>query len=397
LPGRIIQALKKVGTRNPVLVLDEVDKMGADLRGDPAAALLEVLDPEQNHTFTDHYIDLPFDLSQVVFLATANYWEHIPEALRDRLEVIELPGYTRTEKRAIAEQFLVPKQLREHGLTQEQLCFETEAINGLIDYYTHESGVRNLEREIAAICRAITVQMAEGSTVGGVVATRQLVERLLGPHKHRPETAERTLIPGVASGLSLTSAGADLLFVEATRMPGHGEIQVTGGMQSVMRESATTAVSFVRSRAESYGLDPQWLRSIDLHLHVPRGGSARDAAGGGVPMAVAVVSLLLERPTRAEVAATGELTLRGHVLPVAGIKAQLLAAHRAGIREVVIPARNAYELEEVPQEVRSDLVVHLVSHLDQALSLMLAEAPPDAPAPEEHSVQAEPPFEGIQP
>jgi ATP-dependent Lon protease len=395
LPGRIIQALKKVGTRNPVLVLDEVDKMGADVRGDPAAALLEVLDPEQNHTFTDHYIDLAFDLSQVVFLATANYWEHIPEALRDRLEVIELPGYTRTDKRAIAEQFLVPKQLREHGLTEEQLRFEPEALNALIDHYTHEPGVRNLEREIAAICRAITVQMAEGTAVEGLVATPELVEQLLGPHKHRPEMVERTLIPGVAAGLSLTSAGADLLFIEATRMPGRGEITVTGGMQSVMRESATTAVSFVRSRAERFGLDPEWLRSIDLHLHVPHGGSAYDAASGGVPMAVAVVSLLLGRPTRPEVAGTGELTLRGHVLPVSGVKAQLLAAHRAGIREVVMPARNARELEEVPEEVRSDLAVHLVTHLDQALGLMLGDAP--AQASQEHSAQAEPPLGEIRP
>jgi ATP-dependent Lon protease len=378
LPGRIIQALKKVGTRNPVLVLDEVDKMGADLRGDPAAALLEVLDPEQNNTFTDHYIDLPFDLSQVVFLATANYFGYIPDALRDRLEVIELPGYTRTEKRCIAEQFLVPKQLREHGLTSEQLDFGREGLECIIDHYTHEPGVRNLEREVAAICRAVTVQLAEGQPAEGMMASRELVEKLLGPHKHRPEMTERTLMPGIAAGLSLTAAGADLLFIEATRMPGKGEIQVTGATQSVMKESAATAVSFVRSHAQRLDLDPEWLRAIDLHLHIPRGGSARDAAGAGVPMAVAVASLLLGRATRAEVAATGELTLRGQILPVTGVKAQLLAAHRAGIREVVLPARNARELEEVPQEIRDDLVVHVVHHIDEALTLMLEPATPEA-------------------
>lgn len=389
LPGRIIQALKKVGTRNPVLVLDEVDKMGADLRGDPAAALLEVLDPEQNHTFTDHYIDLPFDLSQVVFLATANYFGHIPDALRDRLEVIELAGYTRTEKRSIAEQFLVPKQLREHGLTPENLTFERDGLEAIIDLYTHEPGVRNLEREIAAICRAVTVQMAEGATVVGVLASAELVEQTLGPVRYRPEKMERVLIPGVVPGLSLTAAGADLLIIEVTRMPGTGQIQVTGGMQSVMRESATTAVSFVRSRARELGLeDPEWLRTIDLHLHVPKGGSVHDAASGGVPMAVAVASLLLGRPVRPDIAAAGEITLRGQILPITGVKPQLLAAHRSGIREVVLPARNAADLEEVPAEVRNDLVVHLVSHVDQVLALMLT---PTKPAPPEARPSSERP------
>ncbi len=375
LPGRIIQALKKVGTRNPVLVLDEVDKMGVDMRGDPAAALLEVLDPEQNDSFVDHYIDLPFDLSEVTFLATANYRGAIPEALRDRMEIIEVPGYTRMEKRSIAQQFLIPKQLREHGLREEQLRFDPGGIEAIIDLYTREAGVRNLEREIAAICRDITVRLVEGKEVTGVVVTQDLVRELLGPPRHRPEVAERELMPGVSVGIGLTESGADLLLVEVTRMPGSGEIRVTGNLRKVMKESAAAAVSFVRSKADQLKLDPEWLKSIDLHLHVPRAGATRDAASAGLTMFVAVASLLLDAPARADVAVVGELTLRGNILPVSGVKAKLLAAHRARIREVVLPQRNERDLEEVPEEVRRDLVVHFVSRVDQVLSLVLA--PPE--------------------
>ena len=309
LPGRIIQALKKVGCKNPVLVLDEVDKMGVDMRGDPAAALLEVLDPAQNDTFVDHYIDLPFDLSEIMFLATANYRDQIPDALRDRMEMIEVPGYTRTEKRSIAEKFLVPKQLKEHGLSVDQLAFGKEGIESIIDLYTREAGVRNLEREIAAVCRDITVRLAEGKHVDGTKVTPELVRELLGPERVRPELTERRLAPGVSVGLSFSGGGGDLLIVEATKMPGKGEIFITGSMRNVMKESATTAVSFVRSRADRLGLDPEWLRSIDLHLHVPRGGHARDAAYAGLPMFVAVASLLLRAPCRPDVAVTGESTL----------------------------------------------------------------------------------------
>jgi ATP-dependent Lon protease len=382
LPGRIIQALKKTGCRNPVLVLDEVDKMGSDMRGDPAAALLEVLDPAQNDTFQDHYIDLPFDLSEVMFIATANYRGNIPEALRDRMEMIEVPGYTRAEKCSIARQFLVPKQIKEHGLTAAQLSFEGEGIECLVDFYTREAGVRNLEREVAAVCRDVTVKIADGSAPAHTKVTAALVRELLGPEKHHPEISERKLAPGVALGLSTSGVGGDLLIIEATRMPGKGEIYITGSLRNVMKESATTAVSFVRSRADRLRLDPQWLKSIDLHLHVPRGGSARDAASAGVAMFVAVTSLLLRAPVKPDVAVCGELTLRGSVLPVGGIKDQVLAAHRAGIREIVLPAQNARDLEEVPPEIKADLRFHLVHRLDEVLPLVLAEPEPDPDADE---------------
>jgi ATP-dependent Lon protease len=386
LPGRIIQALKKVGSKNPVLVLDEVDKMGADVRGDPAAALLEVLDPEQNDSFVDHYIDLPFDLSEVTFLATANYYGHIPDALRDRMEIIEVPGYTRSDKVSIAEKFLVPKQLREHGLGEDQLRFEREGVETIIDFYTREAGVRNLEREIASVCREATVRLAEGSEVKGLVANRAHVEEVLGTRRYHPEVAERQLNPGVATGLSQTAAGGDLLLVEATRMPGKGEIRVTGSLRNVMKESAATALSFVRSHADRLELDPEWLKSIDLHLHVPRAGVARDAASAGLAMFVAVVTLLKELPARPDVAVTGEITLRGNILPVPGIKDKVLAAHRAGIREVVMPARNEADLEEVPEEIRHDLRLHFVQRVEQVLPLVLGPSLSDAPAPERSPV-----------
>lgn len=373
LPGRIIQALKRVGCRNPVLVLDEVDKMGVDLRGDPAAALLEVLDPAQNNSFIDHYIDLPFDLSEVMFIATANYRDNIPEALKDRMELIDVLGYTRTEKRAIAEQFLVPKQLKENGLVPPQVEFTRESLETIVDHYTREAGVRNLEREIAAVLRDVAVRLADGTLTGEVCVIPDLVRELLGPEKVRPELPERKLAPGVAVGLGVASGGGDLLIVEVTRMPGKGDIFITGSMRNVMKESASTAVSYVRSRADRLRLDPEWLKSIDLHLHVPRAGSVRDATGAGVAMFAAVVSLLLGIPTRPEVAMAGELTLRGNILPIPGIKEQVLAAHRAGIREIVIPARNEREYLEVPDEVKNELTVHYVSRLDQVLPLVLAD------------------------
>ncbi|MEZ4374552.1 MAG: endopeptidase La [Polyangiaceae bacterium] len=371
LPGRIVQALKKVGTKNPVLVLDEVDKMGADVRGDPAAALLEVLDPAQNDTFVDHYLEVPFDLSQVTFLATANYPRDIPEALKDRLEVIEVPGYPRSDKIHIAREFLVPKQLNEHGLTQEQIEFTTEGIEILIDAYTREAGVRNLERQVASICRDIAVRLAEGEDVKGQKTTSEYVEKVLGVHRYRPEMAERLPAAGVATGLGTNAAGGELLFVEATQMRGKGNIHITGNLRDVMKESANTAVSFVRSKADRLMLDPQWLEKIDLHLHVPRARATYDAASLGVPIFVAVVSLLLNAPARPDVAITGELTLRGSILPVEGIKDKILAAHRAGLRELVLPARNERDLEDVPAEIRNDLRIHFVQRLDEVLPLVL--------------------------
>jgi ATP-dependent Lon protease len=377
LPGRIIQALRKVGTKNPVLVLDEIDKMGVDMRGDPAAALLEALDPEQNNSFVDHYIDLPFDLSQVLFIATANERAGIPAALEDRLEVVEVPGYTRTDKLAIAEQFLVPKQLREHGLTEDQIVFDREGLEAIIDHYTREAGVRGLEREIAAVCRNVAVRLAEGADVSNDHATREYVERVLGTQKYRPELAERKLAPGVATGLASGAAGGEILFIEATRMPGKGHIHFTGSLRPVMKESAQTAVSYVRSRADRLLLDPEWLKSIDLHLHVPRGGAARDAAGLGIPMFAAVASLLLGIPTRSDVAAAGEITLRGTVLPVGGVKDKILAAHRAGLREIVLPVKNESDIEDVPDEILGEMVLRLVRHADEVLQWMLERPPPN--------------------
>ncbi len=371
LPGRIIQALKKTGTKNPVLVLDEVDKLGADGRGDPAAALLEVLDPEQNTTFTDHYIDLPFDLSQVLFLATANYWGGIPAALRDRLEIIEVPGYTRNEKLGIATQFLAPKQLREHGLSEERLRFDRDGLEHIVDFHTREAGVRGLEREIAAVCRAITVRLADGIPVENVVVDHHLARDILGPDKVMPELAERKLAPGIATGLGISGAGADLQFIETTIMPGKGEVRLTGSLGNVLREAAETAVSYVRSHADRLGLEPNWLQKSDLHVHVPRASSSVDSAASGLAIYVAVASLLLRCNARPEVALVGELTLRGTILPVDGIKDMLLAAHRAAMTTVVMPAANARDLEEVPAEVLQDLDIKLVRRVSEVLEYAL--------------------------
>ena len=367
LPGRIIQALKKVGSNNPVLVLDEVDKMGVDMRGDPAAALLEALDPEQNDTFTDHFIDVPFDLSKVLFLATANVMSEIPIALADRMELIEVPGYTRTEKLGIAAQFLVPKQLREHGITEERLNFTNDGLEHIVDFYTREAGVRGLEREIAAVCRAATVRMAEGEDVQGVLVDPEMVETVLGVHKVRPEVAERRLSPGIATGLGVSGAGGDILFVEATRMPGKGKIMSTGSLGKVLSEAAEAAVSYVRSHAVQLGLAPEWLSKMDLHVHIPRAYAMQDSAAPGLAICAAVTSLLVAVPLKPKVAITGEVTLRGAILRVRGIKDQLLAAHRAGILEVVLPESNRHDIEELPALIRDDLTLHWVKNVDEVL------------------------------
>jgi ATP-dependent Lon protease len=390
LPGRIIQAMKRAAVKNPVMVLDEVDKLGVDLLGDPSAALLEVLDPEQNSTFQDHYLDVPYDLSQVTFLATANNPDMIPLALMDRMEVIECPGYTRAEKLNIAREFLCPKQLSVHGLTDERLEFKQEALERIIEAYTREAGVRALEREIGAVCRHVVMRIAEGQTDVSMVADAQMVEAILGPPRQSPDLAERTSTPGVATGLAWTPTGGDILFIEATQMPGHGKVLVTGNLKSVMSESAATAVSFVRSRAKSLGLDPEFLKSTDLHLHVPKGGTPKDGPSAGITMFSAVASLLLQCPVKREVAMTGEITLRGSVLPVGGIKEKLLAAHRAGIKEVLLPARNEPDLDDVPKDVRAELTLHLVKRIDQVLPLVLEPsiAPPRLPQTEgEHDAQ----------
>jgi ATP-dependent Lon protease len=384
LPGRIVQAMKRAGVKNPVLVLDEVDKLGVDLLGDPGAALLEVLDPEQNSTFQDHYLDVPYDLSQVTFLCTANNPELIPPALMDRMEVIDCPGYTRAEKLSIAKEFLCPKQLSAHGLTDERLEFTADALARIIEAYTREAGVRGLEREIGAVCRHVVMRIADGQPDLRMVADAEAVEKILGPPRQLPDLAERTSSPGVATGLAWTPTGGDILFIEATKMPGRGEVMVTGNLKSVMSESAATAVSFVRSRARDLGLDPEFLKATDLHLHVPKGGTPKDGPSAGVTMFSAVASLLLHSPVRRDVAMTGEITLRGSVLPVGGIKEKLLAAHRAGIKVVLLPARNEPDLDDVPKDIRADLIIHLIKRVDEVLPLVLE--PPTAPP---HPAQAD--------
>jgi ATP-dependent Lon protease len=379
LPGRIMQSLKKAGTRNPVLVLDEIDKLGVDAMGDPSAALLEVLDPAQNTTFVDHYIDLPFDLSQVTFLATANNADTIPGALWDRLEVIEVPGYTRMEKRNIAREFLAPKQLSAHGLTDERLEWKADGLEVIIDSYTREAGVRNLEREIGAVCRAVAMRLAEGEDVQQV-ADAAYVEKVLGAPRYFPDLAERTSLPGVVTGLAWTPSGGDVLFIEASKMPGKGNVVITGNLKSVMQESAGAAVSFVRSKAKVLGLDPEFLKSIDLHVHVPKGGTPKDGPSAGVTMFTAVASLLLGCPVKKEVAMTGEITLRGNVLPVGGIKEKLLAAHRAGCKVVLIPHRNERDLDEIPKDILAELTIHLIKRVDEILPLVLE---PPVPTPGE--------------
>jgi ATP-dependent Lon protease len=382
LPGRIVQGLKKVAVKNPVFVLDEVDKLGVDMMGDPSAALLEVLDPAQNSTFQDHYIDTPFDLSQITFLATANNPDTIPGPLWDRLEVIEVAGYTRAEKKSIAKEFLVPKNLSNHGLTDERLQFEDSGIETIIESYTREAGVRGLEREIGSVCRHVAMRIAEGEDVH-LTCNSDFAQIVLGPPKYQPDLAERTSSPGVATGLAWTPTGGDVLFIEATKMPGRGEILVTGNLKSVMQESAHAALSFVRSHASQLGLDPEFLKTIDLHLHVPKGGTPKDGPSAGVTMYSAVASLLLQCAVKKDVAMTGEISLRGAVLPVGGIKEKLLAAHRAGIKEVLMPRRNEKDLEEVPKDVLEHLKVHLVKNISEILPIVLEE--PTAPPPTSQS------------
>ncbi|MFQ6002971.1 MAG: endopeptidase La, partial [Candidatus Zixiibacteriota bacterium] len=370
LPGRIIQGLRNAGSNNPVFMLDEVDKIGADFRGDPSSALLEVLDPEQNFSFQDHYLDVPFDLSKVMFITTANILDPVPPALKDRMEVLELPGYTEEEKVKIAEQFLIPKQLAEHGLKQSQVIFRTEAIQKIIRDYTREAGLRNLEREIASICRRVAKDVAKGKA-GKVTVSVRKVCQFLGPEKFFSEVAERTEEPGVATGIAWTPAGGDILFVESTKMKGKKGITLTGQLGDVMKESAQAALSYVRSRAKKLGIDEGFFDKYDLHVHVPAGAIPKDGPSAGVTIATSLVSLLLDRPVRSGVAMTGEITLRGKVLPVGGIKEKVLAARRAGIKEVIIPKKNEKDLEEVPQSARDEMEFHFVNNLDQVLKLAL--------------------------
>ena len=375
LPGRVIQGMKKAGSSNPVFMLDEIDKLGHDFRGDPAAALLEVLDPEQNHSFSDHYLEVPFDLSKVMFVATANILDPVPPALRDRLEVLEIPGYTREEKLNISKQFLIKKQLEEHGLTGERVLFEDPAVAEVIDSYTREAGVRNLERELASVVRAIAVLVAEDKAKEKEIITLDRIPEFLGPQKFLPEVAERTSEPGVATGLAWTPVGGDILFIEATRMNGKGNLVLTGQLGDVMKESAQAALSFIRSRARWLGLEENFLEKADLHLHIPAGAIPKDGPSAGVTMFVAMVSLLTNKPVRNDVAMTGEITLRGLVLPVGGIKEKFLAAHRAGIKRVIMPERNRKDVIDIPEQPKKEMEILFVKRMDEILPLALTEMP----------------------
>jgi ATP-dependent Lon protease len=372
MPGRILQALRRVETHNPVFMLDEVDKLSFDFHGDPASALLEVLDPEQNLEFRDHYLEVPFDLSQVMFITTANTLETIPAPLLDRMEIIQIAGYTEREKMAIARNYLIPRQLRENGLRQSEIEFADEGIQTIIRQYTREAGVRNLEREIGAVCRKIVTRLSEGKN-GQSAINGELVREYLGrPHFFgTEELMMRTAIPGVATGLAWTPVGGEVLFIEATRMPGSKGFQITGSLGNVMQESARAGLSFVRSRAEQLGLDADFFEKSDIHLHIPAGATPKDGPSAGVTMATALVSLLSGRPVRPDIGMTGEITLRGQVLPVGGIKEKVLAAHRVGVKTVILPRRNEIDLEDLPKEVRESLVFVLVDTVDEVLNVAL--------------------------
>jgi ATP-dependent Lon protease len=366
LPGRFIQSMKKAGMKNPVMMLDEIDKLGSDFRGDPSAALLEVLDPEQNSTFADHYLDVAFDLSKVMFVATANQLDPIPGPLRDRMEIIELSGYTFEEKLSIARAHLVPKQLKEHGLAADHLSIGDKALMTLITSYTREAGVRGLERRIADVCRAVAVEFASGKTDKQEITSERVVE-ILGAERYYSEVAERTEVPGVATGLAWTAVGGDLLFIEATRMTGKGGLTLTGQLGDVMKESAQAALSYLRSNAERLGITPTFLEKTDIHLHFPAGSIPKDGPSAGVTILTALTSLLTGIRVRSDTAMTGEATLRGLVLPVGGIKEKVLAAHRAGIKRVILPERCRKDLQDVPEQARNELEFIFATKMDEVL------------------------------
>ncbi len=375
MPGRIIQELRRCGTRNPVFMLDEIDKIGADFRGDPASALLEVLDPRQNNAFVDRYLDVPFDLSQIIFIGTANYIEGIPEPLRDRIEVISIPGYTEREKLEIAKRYLVPRQLEENGLKPEQCEFEEGALRRITNDYTHEAGVRELERQVGSICRGIAAQVARGKTDRSIV-TPQMVEEILGPAKYVRETRLKTSKPGVVTGLAYTPTGGEVLHIEATRYPGKGNITLTGQIGNVMKESVQAALSLVRSRDGEIGANSQDFRKMDVHVHVPAGAVPKDGPSAGVAMFTALVSLFSNKPVRPDVAMTGEITLRGLVLPIGGLKEKSLAAMRAGISTVIIPKLNEKDLVDVPEEAKQKIKFVPVENVDEVLAIALEKNSP---------------------
>ena len=372
LPGQVIQGLRRAESKNPVFILDEIDKLGSDFRGDPASALLEVLDPEQNNTFRDHYLDVPFDLSEVLFLTTANVLDPVPPPLRDRMEVLELAGYTEEEKLKIAIEHLIAKQIVNHGLTAEQVEFSDAAIRAVIRGYTREAGVRNLEREIGALCRKVARRRAEGDEARVAITPEVVVEMLGAPTFLDEEIENRTKDPGVAVGLAWTPAGGEVLFIEASRMQGGGSLTLTGQLGDVMKESGRTALSWFRSHASRYGVDPSFYKDSEIHLHVPSGAIPKDGPSAGVTMVTALASQLTGRPVRGDIAMTGEITLSGRVLPVGGIKEKVLAARRHGITEVILPRQNEKHInEDLTDELRRELTIHYVVHIEEVLALAL--------------------------
>jgi ATP-dependent Lon protease len=391
-PGQIIQMMKKAGTRNPVFLLDEVDKMSMDFRGDPSAALLEVLDPEQNHSFTDHYLDVEFDLSSVFFIATANVLHTIPQALQDRMEVLRLPGYTEREKVEIAKRHLVPKQLESNGLSGENLSFTDEALEAVIRRYTREAGVRSLEREISTVCRKIARKVVLEGRSHSAQVTEDSVVSYLGIPRFRTARQEEHNEVGTATGLAWTEVGGEILPIEVTLMPGKGSLRLTGKLGDVMQESAHAAMSYVRSRAVDLGIDPAFHRKLDVHIHVPEGAIPKDGPSAGITMATALVSALSKVAVRRDVAMTGEITLRGKVLPIGGVKEKLMAAHRFGVTTIILPRENEKDLADIPKPVLDALHVDLVEHVDEVLKIALVPSP--APPPQE-AAEPEAPIEGL--
>ncbi|MBF0315929.1 MAG: endopeptidase La [Oligoflexia bacterium] len=371
LPGRIIQAIKRAGTRNPVFMLDEIDKIGMDWRGDPSSALLEVLDPAQNNSFRDHYLDIDFDLSEVIFITTANQLDTIPPALRDRIEIIAIEGYTSYEKLEIAKRHLIPRQLKSHGLREDEVIFNDQSINKLIEDYTKEVGVRNLERQISAICRKSVVQILDRQSTN-ILVTEELVRVFLKQERFLAELAEKITLPGIATGLAVTTIGGDILFIEASKMRGKGALILTGHLGEIMRESAQLAHSYIRSKAEALSIPADAFEMNDLHLHIPAGAIPKDGPSAGLAMTLAIASLFSDRTVRGDVGMTGEITLRGRVLPVGGIKMKVLAAHRAGLKMVILPKRNQKDLEELPEEIAKQLHFILVEKIDEAIDVALS-------------------------